>query len=492
MAATAPPGDFGSAPPLESSAAHGPATPAYNAYGFRVDSLSSWTMRPFSCTLLVVLAATVALPAEDDLPPPGCVRLLREARVAEMADQSELALAKLRQAVEAYPEEVVPIVALVDYHRKHEAPPEEVAMLREVLTKRLADSERPVPAATLEYLVSNPDAGPDEMELVLAAVESRLAAFPDDDKLLRAASLLQQRLDHKEDAHRTLRRMLEIRPTKETVWRCLVLDHELELWDEVADHLGELVKQDPAASYLRMTYIEALGKTARYEELVRQLDHINSELNIYDTTAKHSLRDLLLQVAWDLRDAGHTDKGEQIFRRILALDPQDKSARQAILYLYSTAEEREAHEAELRKRWALESNPDALLAEGANLLASGSSADAFPLLERAAQGLPDSELANFNLGLAAIKLERWKVAEHAMGRAIELNPSRAESYLNRGIALQYLDRCQEAIEVLERALDLQDDLLQSHYYLYECHRRLGNEAEAAEHRELYNASVQQP
>jgi tetratricopeptide (TPR) repeat protein len=144
----------------------------------------------------------------------------------------------------------------------------------------------------------------------------------------------------------------------------------------------------------------------------------------------------------------------------------------------------------LQQQWSAESDSDRLLAEGASLLASRDFERAYQLLERAAGGLPDSELAQFNLGLAAIGLERWEVAERALGRAIELNPSRAESYLNRGIALQYLDLCDEAITVLKRGLELQPDLTQSHYYLYECYRRLGDEKAAAEHRRLYSASVE--
>ena len=80
------------------------------------------------------------------------------------------------------------------------------------------------------------------------------------------------------------------------------------------------------------------------------------------------------------------------------------------------------------------------------------------------------------------------MAEQAYARAATLNPSRAESVLQHGIALQKLERCEEAIAQLERALGIDAELTQTHYYLYACYTELGDQEAAIHHLRLYNDS----
>jgi tetratricopeptide (TPR) repeat protein len=76
----------------------------------------------------------------------------------------------------------------------------------------------------------------------------------------------------------------------------------------------------------------------------------------------------------------------------------------------------------------------------------------------------------------------------AYARAATLNPSRAESVLQHGIALQKLERCKEAVAPLERALGIDSELTQAHYYLYVCYIELGDQETAMRHLKLYNDS----
>ena len=71
-----------------------------------------------------------------------------------------------------------------------------------------------------------------------------------------------------------------------------------------------------------------------------------------------------------------------------------------------------------------------------------------------------------------------------------MNPGRAQSFLNRGIALQFLERFDEAIVMLDRSLAMQPELFQAHYYLYQCHRALGHPDATKRHLELYNRHVE--
>jgi tetratricopeptide (TPR) repeat protein len=446
-------------------------------------------MQPASGALLLVLLATFQA---AELPPADCVRLLRRARVEQMGQDPSKALATLREAVEKFPHEVIPVSALLEHLTQHGAAPDELSKLRQLLAARLADGEHPVPTGTLQYLMQVPDAQAEDLAPVLAAVVRRLESAPQDLELLEAQAVLNDRLGNTKEVQATLRKMLAIRPTPELHGQCLLVDRETGEWAEAVGHLRELVRMDPESPYLRMGYIEGLAKVGDYDELVRQLDHVTGRLDVLDVVARSTLYDVLLQAAWNLRDLGANDKAEAVFRRLLALDPNDADARQAVLYLYSNEEERRAHEASLKQKWEQESEPGALLEEGTRLFISGDVEAGFAMLQRAFAALPGSEVASVNYGLAAVRLERWPEAAEAFERAVKLNPDRAESLFHRGLALVRLQRFSEAIELLDRALVLQPDLFQAHFLLYQCHASLGNADKAQEHLARYKAAAPDP
>lgn len=441
-------------------------------------------MKPYRLPSLVcVLSITGALAS---LPPPECVRMVREGRIAGMADRAAEARETLARAMEACPGEVSPIVALLDHYRRFETPAADVARLRLALSEWLADTDREIPAGTLEFLVENPDATQDELRLIVDSLQSRLAARPEDPGLLRAELVLRLRLEEAGKAHVAVRKALEVQEDRALVFECLELDRERGDWEEAVGHLRKLVEENPAI--YRMALIEALGKAGKFDEIMPQVELVREQIDVYYGAAG-TFGHLLVDVAWSLRDQGRDAEAEAVFRRVLDLDAENQDARRAILYLYSSDEERRAHEAHLAERWSEETDPYQLLTEGANKLASQDFEGAYELLRRAAEGLPDSEQAHFNAGLAAARLEKWSEAAGALGRAIALNPGRAESYLNHGIALQYLESYPQAIEALETALEMQPDLIQSHYYLYVCYRNTGDAEAAARHLARYNEAA---
>ena len=291
----------------------------------------------------------------------------------------------------------------------------------------------------------------------------------------------------------------------------LVLSAKLERWPEAAQLLKTLI--DRGDTGLRWSYIVALSRMGRSEEVLQQIDVLVSEevQRLPAETASAGpppgeaspseilaargspgqavgLAGLLETVAWNLRDAGRDAEAEQLFRRALALSPRSAELHAVLLHLYSTAEERRAHADALERKWQGESDPRALLDEGTQRLAAGDAAGAFDLLRRAAPAYPDLEAPWYNLGIAAFKLHEWATAEEAYRHAAELNPARADSVFFRGVALIYLERCAEATEALQRALEIDPQRVDAHYHLAACYQRLGDAGAAARHRRLYEAA----
>ena len=425
--------------------------------------------------------------ATPSLPPEELVIGLRASRLELMRGNRDEGLRLLRELAETHPQSLVPVMALWDFHRRFELPPDEVRRLRELLTRRLGDATSPLPQGTVFYLVENPDAGEEEMSLILDAAMRRVDAIETPDpQLLEAIGVLQSRVGSFEEARASFARVQELQPREELLWRLYVLDRRLERWEDAASSLERLREAAGSSGLLRLAYVEVLAKLGRHQELGRELAAM--DYRPYSGQLENPYTELMLRSAWDLRDAGKDEEAETLFRQLIEIEPENRSARLAIVYFYSSGEERRAHEEAVRRNREQEEDPNTLAQEGADLLAAGDAAGAFDLLERASRAIPESERVWFNLGLAATQLEKWSVAEQAYDRAAAINPSRAESVLQQGIALQKLERCKEAVTRLERALDLDSGLTRSHYYLYVCYTELGDQEAAVKQLRLYNDS----
>lgn len=441
----------------------------------------------FFCLGLSIGPAPAGEPAAP-LPDPACVQLLRRARVAEMRDDVPAALALLRQAVQAHPQELVVATALWEFNRHHELSAEDLATAERMMTDVLTDPQAPLHLATLLHVAALPDLGTEQLLRLRQAVERRSTAENAPAQVWDVLAMLCLRLDDREAARKALHSRLAAEANDLTRWQLVALERELGDWDAAETQLRELNSREDVSPFVQMSLAEAVGRVGNFGEVTAILDRLDEAILIYDVHVRKTRRDLLVQVAWDFRDAGKDDYAEAIFRRVLAIDAKDREALLAVLYLYSSPAERQRYEDMLREQRVGESDPDRLLDDGARLLAAGNAAEAFELLQRAAFALPDSEAAWYNLGLAALKLERWETAEQAYREAARLNPARVDAVLNHAVSLAHLERCAQAVPVLESVRGSAPDNTAALYWLYFCHDKLGNVEATAEYRRLYLAA----
>lgn len=461
--------------------------------------------------LLLALAACPlprAAIASTELPPIECVRAVRQARIEATADPVGAARS-LELALDAPGCELPALAELIQLARAGALPDAHVADLRRRLEARIGDSTQPLPDGFVEYLATLSQDSEDD-RLLLQALARRLGTAPkgapgaerrQEVQALLVSARLQRELGLHREALATYDRLQTLDPSESWLWEGLNLAYRLEDWPEVARRVEAMASSPGAAERLRPLYVRTLAHLGRFDELMAQLDRLTPDATLAaaepiapvgdgSLTAWHlqTYADLLSDVAWTLRDAGRDTEAEALFRRVLAVDPQDAPARLALLHLYGSEAERAEHSAAVAARRQKETDPHALFEEGSQLLASGDAAAALELLARAAPellGTPEAEAAWYNLGLAAYKLELWERAADAFGRAEALNPDRPETHSQRGLALARLDRCAEAVPELERFLVLRPDRHEMRYYLARCYEAVGRSEEAAIERGLY-------
>ncbi len=440
---------------------------------------------------------------EGVLPPVECVKRLREARVARMRGDAAAELARLRQAAEAFPDEIAPVMALLEYDHRYGLPKPEHARLEAFVRRRLADPDEVPPVAVLRQVAEDPSAGDDLLGAIAENLSGRVKAThgPPED-LLSLLADLQIGLGRDDEAAGTLERLVDRTSNDlaklELAWRLYALDAELERWDAV---LGLMDRFEELRESAGDGYVTLLAKAGHLDRARAELERLRAAESAATPavpppgvgspaplTGSDHYTELLEDLAWRYRDAGRDPEAETLFREALARDPDDPQLQAVLLNLYASAEERRAFTASVDKSWQEESDPQALLDEGTQRLATGDNQKAFELLSRAAPSFPSLEAAWFNLGMAAERLERWKTVADALGRAAELNPDRAATFFFRGLALVHLERCSEAVEALERALELDASKGQAHYYLAGCYRELGKAAAAEREQRLYEAS----
>lgn len=453
--------------------------------------------------LFGAFAATVTSAA--NLPSDACVRQVRSARIDALRGESEAALARLREAVNACPDALAPLVALIDDGRRYGLGEENRQALLARLDERLADAGRPLVSGELGVIATRPGIDEDLLRRILPPLAARIAAMPDPDPgVLEALADLQERLGEHADAGATLERLYQLRPRRDTLWRLIKLYRRLERPADEAYCLAVLVEQSPV---WRRDYIRALSRAGQMEELRRQIDAFAAEtreepdpvadfeaaLEVNKLNARPfffggaaGLARILSQSAWNLYDRGNDAEAEALFREALAQNPKSK-ADDVLLNLFGTAEDRRRAAEERARRFEEVSDPQSLFEEGTRLLTAGDAEAAIDLLRRAAPQLPKLEPAWYNLGMAAYRLEDWETVATAFGQALELNPGRGPTYFFRGIALVQLERWTEALEALQLALELEPERALAHYYLSLCHSALGDSAAAAAAMERYKA-----
>jgi tetratricopeptide (TPR) repeat protein len=450
-------------------------------------------VRRFPLAFALAAVSTGVARGADSVPSAACVEALRAARIAGEKGDAETERRGVETAAALAGCELPATSELLRLLRTGAVPAEAGPAIRARLAERLADPATPVPPGVLAYL-GRLDRDLEELELIANALERRVeaaarsgreAAPRDRVELDATLAPLQQRLGRLEAARATIDRLLAGDEPARWRWEAVALDRELERWESAERMLLEMLAVPGAPRELEGLHLDLLARLGRHAELDAKLEKLAAAPSEED---RPWVVAMLLGGAWEARDAGRDGAAETMFRRALALDADCEEARQALLHLYGSAEERAAHEAAVEARRQSEDDPQRLFEEGSALLAAGDAATAIGLLERAAPALGGGLYAEpswYNLGLAAYKLERWRQAADAFGRAAELNGERIETHFQRGVALHRAGACAEAIPALERTLELAPTKHQARYYLGKCHEALGDAESARRELDLY-------
>ena len=358
------------------------------------------------------------------------------------------------------------------------------ASLIATVTKDGAD----VPLDVLSQLASQHD-DPAALQAIADELERRVAGAQSQDRpTLVALYNLRVRQDDTAGAIEAREKIFEIEPTMANRRELLYLYRSEKRWQDAADLVKDWMELADSKAHLRRVYIDLLSRLNRLDQVEEQVDQMLSEITDKEEYVQLIYFAAVREAAWNLRDAGLDDGAERLFRRVAALNPKDQEALAALLHFYGSEEELALLAAAESQKWADEDDPHALFEEGTARLTAGDAEGAFPLLQRAAPGLPNLEPAWYNLGMAAYRVENWETVAKAFGRAGELNDSRPHTFLYRGLALEKLGRCDQAVVALDRAVQLDPSLTNAHYYLASCYRWLGRNEDAARHRKLYQAS----
>jgi len=151
--------------------------------------------------------------------------------------------------------------------------------------------------------------------------------------------------------------------------------------------------------------------------------------------------------------AGRFELAEEIYRRILAVEPE---------------------------------HAEALHLAGAAAYERGQPTEAVPLIRRAVRAAPDSALYHNSLTLALLATGQVAEAEAACLRAIELRPDYALAHNHLGLVRKRQGRLAEALACYQHALELQPRLAEAHVNLAIVFEEQGQpfEAVACYHRAL--------
>jgi len=356
----------------------------------------------------------------------------------------------------------------------------------------------------LSLVLGDEDLDSTLLNRVAAHLDRRTQGAEPDADLLELLTFAYTRLKDSTRGLETLERLVAIEPTTYRRWRLVYAYRKAERWQDAANFVGQWIKIEKAAN-LRSAYVDLLSRAGQLDLLTEQVELLLAEQqatraagdepavrasHLVDTQS-NPLRVgmwVVRTAAWNLRDAGKDEAAERFFHKVLELDPEDQEVRNALLYLYGSEEELQALEHEAKARWQQEEDPNALFEEGTQRLTAGDAESALELLKKAAPGLAHLEPAWYNLGMAAYRVEDWATVAEAFGKASELNPERSQSFFYRGLALEKLGSCSDAVVDLEKALELDAGRHLAHYYLAACYARLGQPAKAKSHRALYDAA----
>ncbi len=408
------------------------------------------------------------------LPPEDVVLQLRRARIAGERGQTDRQRKILEEVATENPDEIPAVLALMEFYRSLPSSSPEALSARRTLRRLLFDPRGEAHVALLQRFAIDPGASDGELELIREMLAAR-AAREENPAILRLLGTLQEYFGRYEEARASFGRALELDPDPTVLGRCISLDMELGRWERALELLrsGRAAAGDSLWRYTAVRIFSALG---RVEELDAELEAV---LRQRVGMPRFVLPDVI-RAGFHLYDDGRSALAERLFRHAASLHPANLDLSTIIAYLFAGEEEMSARSAEIDDLWRRQEDAVALVNEGAARLSAGEASSALEILERATALVPDSDLAWFNRGLAAERLERWPEAEAAFDRAVSLNPRFAEAVARRGVARLRLGKTPEAFADGRRALEIRPGLQQAYDLLRLCEKALEKEAAAGD------------
>jgi tetratricopeptide (TPR) repeat protein len=423
--------------------------------------------------LLVVALAPPAGAAPGGLPATECVRLLRQARIAAEQGNPVRELELLRRASRDFPKEILPALALLESPDRARIDAKELLAARAAVLDRLKDPGAPFPYSVLGKIAGDVAFAPGERPALREALQARLARTPAEPDLLDALARVLARLPDRQAEYAVLTRLDAARPSASTAWKRARLAEGLGRRGEALEIYRDIRARYGDSPVLAESIGKSLAALLRLDEAKREAVTLEA-----DPAGKAAAGRISVARAWALWDDGRDLEAREAFRDATRADPGNEEATEALRTLFATAEERAALSASEAGRLDRVNDPAALFEAGTTLLLAGDAASAAGLLRRAVQASPLLEMAWFDLGVAALRLDRWEEARRAFEKAGALKPDRPETFLYLGEALLKLGRFSEAVTPLRRALALRPSMPEAHASLSDCYRRLGDAMEA--------------
>jgi len=170
-------------------------------------------------------------------------------------------------------------------------------------------------------------------------------------------------------------------------------------------------------------------------------------------------------------------RGEELAQKALDKDPSFFEARALLAYLYclesanfevNSRQNLERGEREARRAaQQIPNAPDGLVVLGVALTEEGRNLEALPILRRATQLAPNSELAWDMFGYLCHYTGLLEVGEQAYRRSMELNPTTIRIYWMHARMLLFQGRTEDAERELKQALATHPDQFKGLAYLGE-------------------------
>lgn len=420
------------------------------------------------------------------LPTPDCVRALRIARINLDVGDASAARLSFDKALASCPGRIEPLlggIMLADFSKN--------AKTRErysrLLVRALRDPDLPLQLAAIEQAALDPSLGIEELKILQKRLEISIERPMEDPKnkvrTHRVLAMVAIAAGDLAKAREALDFVLTSDPAPDVRWTCVSIDKELGRWNSVVEQLEILAAEDEVmARFALLQLVVAYANTGQLKEAIataNTLTKIQPESGAVGVL-NHRAASALLEAAWDLWFAEKDEEAKTAFEKALAIDPTVSEANDALNLLYGSPSARQERAQLEETELAAEGDPEALLEVGTQRLAVGDAQGAIELLRLAAEGLPNHEIAWYNYGLAAVRLEQWSDAAEALEKAISLEPGNVTARLNLGTVLAKSARCGRALEVLDALVADHPDRWQAHYWRWWCRNESGDAAGAAE------------